>query len=196
MLEKVRTGDPRVRRTRQLLLDALMDLMIEKPFQSISVQDIAARATVNRATFYAHYVDKNALLNDLIQESFKLSREKRVPANAQLSPENMRLLLETVCSFLAELYGRCSPSKTSQLEPLVEAEVKKQVMEVLRGWLKPPKGSKSADTSEVTATVTSWAIYGAAHQWSRTAKRIALKDYIDQVLPMILSGMQSGVSRG
>ena len=47
--------DPRVTRTRKLIRDSLTSLLAEKSFESISVQDIAERATVNRATFYAHF---------------------------------------------------------------------------------------------------------------------------------------------
>ena len=49
--------DPRVTRTRKLLLDAFVSLQAEKAFDDITVQDIATRATVNRATVYAHFVD-------------------------------------------------------------------------------------------------------------------------------------------
>ncbi|MBI4304912.1 MAG: TetR family transcriptional regulator, partial [Chloroflexi bacterium] len=45
--------DPRVKRTRKLLHDAFDSLLSEKSFEAITVQDIAERATVNRATFYA-----------------------------------------------------------------------------------------------------------------------------------------------
>ncbi len=44
--------DPRVRRTRHLLHQALGNLLETKEFEKISVQDIAEAATVNRATFY------------------------------------------------------------------------------------------------------------------------------------------------
>jgi len=197
MLEKVKAADPRVVRTRQLLREALMGLLLEKSLQSVSVQDIAARATVNRATFYAHYVDKYALLNDMIDETFQQALAKHLPADAQLSPENVRLLLEAVCEYLAALYHSCSHSRASQFEPLVEEAVKKQVTEVLRSWLRPPKGTKgAADTSEVNVTVSSWAIYGAAQQWGRAAKRLPLKEFVDQVMPMIMAGMNSGAGRG
>ena len=59
--------DPRIRRTRQLLQDALRNLLEKKEFDKISVQDITEGATVNRATFYAHYEDKFALLGELIR---------------------------------------------------------------------------------------------------------------------------------
>ena len=54
--------DRRIRRTRQLLQDALVALMLEKPYHSISVQEILDRADVGRSTFYTHYRDKDDLL--------------------------------------------------------------------------------------------------------------------------------------
>src|SRR6202171_3538112 len=62
--------DPRIRRTRQLLQDALRKLLEQKGFDDITVQDITEGATLNRATFYAHYPDKFALLEELIRVSF------------------------------------------------------------------------------------------------------------------------------
>jgi AcrR family transcriptional regulator len=58
--------DPRIRRTRQLLQQALGQLLQSRSFEEITVQDIAEAATVNRATFYDHYTDKFALLEALI----------------------------------------------------------------------------------------------------------------------------------
>lgn len=59
--------DRRSRRTRQLLGDALVELMLEKHFESITVQDILDRADVGRSTFYAHYTDKESLLISQIE---------------------------------------------------------------------------------------------------------------------------------
>src|ERR1700676_4975957 len=58
--------DLRVRRTRDALGDALITLMQEKPFETITVQQVLDRAGIGRSTFYAHYRDKNDLfLSDL-----------------------------------------------------------------------------------------------------------------------------------
>lgn len=57
-----RRSDRRVERTRALLRDALMQLVTERPWESITVQDITDRANVNRATFYLHFRDKDELL--------------------------------------------------------------------------------------------------------------------------------------
>ena len=54
--------DARVRRTRDALGDALIELIQEKPFESITVSDVLERAGVGRSTFYVHYKDKDDLL--------------------------------------------------------------------------------------------------------------------------------------
>lgn len=54
--------DRRVQRTHQLLHRALVDLIMKKPYEQITVQDILDRANIGRATFYAHFADKDALL--------------------------------------------------------------------------------------------------------------------------------------
>lgn len=58
--------DPRVIRTRQMLRDAFMALIPEIGYDAITVQHITDRATLNRATFYLHYRDKQDLLNQII----------------------------------------------------------------------------------------------------------------------------------
>lgn len=60
--------DLRVRRTDKFLWDALMALMTERAFESITVTDICIRAMVHRTTFYKHYEDKNGLLVQGIQD--------------------------------------------------------------------------------------------------------------------------------
>jgi AcrR family transcriptional regulator len=54
--------DRRVQRTRQLLQDALLALILEKGYAAITVQDILDRANLGRSTFYVHYRDKDDLL--------------------------------------------------------------------------------------------------------------------------------------
>jgi AcrR family transcriptional regulator len=54
--------DRRVQRTRQLLNEALMSLIVEKGYEATTVQNIIDRANLGRSTFYAHYQDKEDLL--------------------------------------------------------------------------------------------------------------------------------------
>ena len=52
----------RVKRTRQTLANALVELMIEKGYDDITVQEILDRASLGRSTFYAHFGSKEQLL--------------------------------------------------------------------------------------------------------------------------------------
>src|SRR5689334_18936052 len=54
--------DRRSQRTRQMLGTALIEVMLQKRYDEITVQDIIDQANVGRSTFYAHYLDKDDLL--------------------------------------------------------------------------------------------------------------------------------------
>lgn len=68
MLEKKSTHDRRKVKTQNALKNALIAILGEKDFQAITVQHIADRADINRATFYAHYADKYDLLQRLVDD--------------------------------------------------------------------------------------------------------------------------------
>lgn len=58
----IRDPDRRVRKTRALLQRALQELILEKGYEAITIQDLLDRADVGRSTFYAHFRDKDDLL--------------------------------------------------------------------------------------------------------------------------------------
>jgi AcrR family transcriptional regulator len=73
--------DRRVRRTRALLQDALLQLMVQKGYEATTVQDIIDRADVGRATFYAHFADKRTLLASRLEDlRDSLMAQQRQPA--------------------------------------------------------------------------------------------------------------------
>jgi AcrR family transcriptional regulator len=64
--------DLRVRRTRKLLQQALIEGTVEKGFAALTVRDITRRAMVNRSTFYRHYLDKYDLLELHLNEIYEM----------------------------------------------------------------------------------------------------------------------------
>src|SRR5438477_9796348 len=62
--------DLRVRRTHKLLWEALMAELSERAFEEITVTDICERAMVHRSTFYKHYEDKYALLEQGMKQMY------------------------------------------------------------------------------------------------------------------------------
>jgi AcrR family transcriptional regulator len=77
--------DRRVTRTRRILKDALVSLILEKGYSALTVQEILDRADVGRATFYAHYQDKEALLLSVFAELRDTLRE----GFAGITPEDV-----------------------------------------------------------------------------------------------------------
>ncbi|MEP7287006.1 MAG: TetR/AcrR family transcriptional regulator [Chloroflexota bacterium] len=62
--------DPRKVRTRQMLRDALIALILEKGYDAITLQAITDKAGLRRATFYLHYKDKEELLFTILKDTF------------------------------------------------------------------------------------------------------------------------------
>ncbi len=75
--------DLRVRRTHKLLWEALMTELSQRPFEEITVKEICERAMVHRSTFYKHYGDKYALLEQGMRQMYEaLLAEGHVPPSA------------------------------------------------------------------------------------------------------------------
>lgn len=62
MPKKVKPEDRRIQRTRQFLQSALSELILEKGYEKVTVQDVIDRANVGRSTFYAHFESLDQLL--------------------------------------------------------------------------------------------------------------------------------------
>ena len=59
--------DRRVKRTQRLLAQALIELTLERGYETVTIRDITERADVGYATFFRHYTDKDALLHEVLE---------------------------------------------------------------------------------------------------------------------------------
>ena len=179
--------DPRVKRTRSLLEQSFMEVVAKKGFQSVSVQDITEKAGVNRATFYAHFPDKYALLDHSIRQGFRQELEKRTLSVCTFSMDNLRALIIAVCEFISTARSHCNPP-SQQFESLMETQVKAQVQELIQNWIE--KIGTDAEP-KIASTAASWAIYGLAQQWNhdKNKKRPSAEKFTDQILPLIAGNL-------
>ncbi|GIP27016.1 TetR family transcriptional regulator [Paenibacillus sp. J23TS9] len=67
--------DRRARRTRQAIQAAFVELVLEKSYESVTIQEVADKADYNRGTFYKHYVGKEELLNEIREVFLRGIRE-------------------------------------------------------------------------------------------------------------------------
>ena len=162
--------DPRVLRSRRMLMEALLRVLSRKEFDDISIQEIADEATLNRATFYLHYPDKDALL-----QAMTAARFRDLIARRGLSFTNcdgaLRAIALGVCDYLAETTGCPSQLAKMPLEgsiiPVVEG-----MFEEGAAYHEMPSGADP----KLLATTAAWAIFGAARRWYQTPDRIPAED--------------------
>lgn len=89
-------------RSKQMIKEALLSLMIEKPFEKISITDIVKRADINRGTFYAHYANTSEVLKSIsitaVDELAAVVKNDYDSTQVFDSPE---ILLSAVTKFLS-----------------------------------------------------------------------------------------------
>jgi AcrR family transcriptional regulator len=175
--------DPRIRRTRDLLQQAFGTLLKQKEFDKISVQDITDLATVNRATFYAHYPDKFALLECKVAGDFNaLLAERKVVFDGTCSGA-LRGIVLGVCDFLAVTQGTpCQRQR--QMEPHLDTAIAVVVQRMISSGLKNHEDGNGV-SADLRAAAVSWAILGAAKVWVHTPDRPSSDEIAGTVVGMV-----------
>ena len=186
--------DPRVLRTRHLLLQAFADLYSAKGFHAMTVQDITERARVNRGTFYSHFEDKYAILESWLREQFQQCVASPVLSSGPWSLSTFRLLIKLVVEWFTQLH-QSTRSYERELLPLVVTTLQEALFELLWQGFKSVAGSGLDQQSdlETVALVTSWAIFGTGfqcfHQWDEQTVALPPEELASQVTRVLMSGV-------
>lgn len=183
------TTDPRVLRSRRMLIEALAKLLSKKRLEDISVQEIADEATLNRATFYLHYPDKGALLQAMTALRFRDLIERRGLSFTNCDGA-LRAIALGVCDYLAE--STSCPGMLAQI-PL-ESSIIPVVESMFEEGLSQHATTPGIDPALI-ATAVAWAIFGAARHWFQTPDRIPAEEMARRieslVKPIFLSASAS-----
>ena len=171
-----------------MLMDSLAKLLITKEFYDISVQEIADEATLNRATFYLHYSDKNALLQAMTGARFRDLMERRGISFTDCNGA-LRAIALGVCDYIAE--------NTSCPGQLARIPLEASIIPVIEGMFKEGISCHAlapGGDAELLATTAAWAVFGAARRWFQTPDRIPAEEMAAKIEtmvgPVILAGYQ------
>jgi len=119
MQENNMMNDTRYKNAEQLIYTAFFALIQKKDFDSISITELTRAANINRSTFYAHYVDKSALLeaviNKSIDEYFQMGDIAKQPFGEELI-WGVLIHLREYARAVSKTYGRNFLSIIMQLE--------------------------------------------------------------------------------
>ena len=166
-------------RSRRMLMEALARLLIRKEFEDLSVQEIADEATLNRATFYLHYADKNALLQAMTESRFRDLIERRAITFTDCNGA-LRAIALGVCDYLAETTG--CPSQLARM-PL-QVSIIPVVEDMFKEGLALHGIAPGVDAA-LLATTAAWAVFGAARRWFQTPNRIPAEEMAATIETMV-----------
>jgi AcrR family transcriptional regulator len=169
------TTDPRILRSRRMLMDSLAKLLAKKEFEDISVQEIADEATLNRATFYLHYPDKSALLQAMTDVRFRDLIERRGISFTDCDGA-LRGIALGVCDYLAETTS--CPAQLARI-PL-EGSIVPVIEGMFRDGLAHHARTLDVDAA-LLATAAAWAVFGAARSWFQTPDRIPAEEMATKI---------------
>jgi AcrR family transcriptional regulator len=179
--------DQRVRLTRNLLKNALVQLMQEQHIAKISIRAICEVADINRSTFYVHYTDQYDLLNKIQQEVLdnlnrylnKQDLDENHPMSVQVLTrvldyvkENVELfkaLLSENCDFafqkdLMELAQVISAQQNPSLDERTQEYIKlfgfTGIISILQKWLHDGTNESPAQMAEFVTQICYYGISG------------------------------------
>lgn len=168
--------DPRITRTRKLIRDALSSLLAEKNFESITVQDIAERATVNRATFYAHFTDKFALLDAMIRDDFAGYLAEGDPLGAPDTRTLLSAVGNNVFGFVG-LHRKCRIDR--DFEPQLQRSMETGLVDFLAPKFTP-----------CTATLVASALVSAAMNWRHETPKSPSGPIVENMVGILVNGVR------
>jgi len=176
--------DPRVLRTRKLIEDAFLAVLNEKGFEELSIQDVAAGAGINRATFYAHYGDKYDLMADSIRKSFTEELTQKDLLRRNLCDEAVRELFTAVCAYVAGLHGHCKPPHR-HLDWMLQQEITGYCADLFSRWMGEETKATDRAPSRMKATAAAGAMYALVLEWLGAEKGAKSESFVAPVLPFI-----------
>jgi len=153
--------DRRIAKSQEAIKKAVIELMAEKSFDDITIQDISDRANVNRGTIYLHYLDKFDLLDKLMEEHINKLRDICKSANDTEWPDATLIFFEYFESnylfFSTMLASKGAPSFRSRFLEFLIGEFK--------DWVDTTNGKNHGLSEGVIVKFVSNAYVGVLESW-------------------------------
>lgn len=176
--------DPRIVRTRKLIMDAFIELSSQKEFKDITVKDITTKAMINRATFYYHFQDIYDLLEKALSEVLLINLNYEKYENAALDEETIADIFLAVTKFQQSLSTRCHRG----YEDTIARIIREQLEVIFYKMLLREHGLKADSALKLAAGMLSWGIYGASVKWRQNSE-LGPEEFIKKAVPYLLHGV-------
>lgn len=189
------TTDPRTVRSKSAMREALLSLMVQKPFASISITEILRQSRYNRSTFYAHYGTKQDLLEDMIDVQIQeLVQSFRAPYQnvPEFFPHELHSQSVMIFDHIARNAGFYSVFAKSDLLPLLY----QKMLTTLKQTMTKELIYDAGDVDQELALIYSLhALLGLIFHWIETGF-VHSSSYMQEQLVKIINYHSSRIKLG
>jgi AcrR family transcriptional regulator len=168
--------DRRIAKSQVAIKNAVTELMSEKSFDEITIQDIADRANVNRGTIYLHYMDKYDLLDKMIEEHIDNLRELCRSASEMTFQEGNYVWFE----YFERHYLFFSTMLASKGAPYFRNRFLDLVVEEYQPELDTTEGKNQGLSEDVILQFFASAIVGAVEWWFKNGMPLPARAMAEQ----------------
>lgn len=187
--------DRRQQRTRKLLRDALIALIIERGFDELTIEDITEKADLRRATFYLHYSNKEDFLLKVLQETFDelvVQMEPLIQGD-QLAGKTQVETYEVMYRHVGENGELYCVILAGQGGAAIARRIREYLAGHVQKALKLLEPDFSPVPSEVLANYMAGAELGLMTWWLENGKPYSPEQMAEMTHRMILKGVLDGV---
>ena len=185
----MKVEDRRVRRTKQLIKQSLIELMHEKPFNEIKIKDITERADLNRGTFYLHYIDIYDLLNSIENEILETLEKLLLAYHSNTLQISCFDLLKEVFSYIE--------TNRDLFEALLNSQVEEAFLTKLQALIKT-LGLELMQTTYKDTSLPHYTYFlsfvlngvlGVTEQWFKNGMDLSSKEMATMINHFIMDGI-------
>lgn len=172
-----------------MLETAIRSLLAERPLADISILDIAERAELNRATFYAHFKSKEDLASTVLREGLQQAIFERLATAKRFNAESLGVVAIATFEYVEKISKVCTKHGPALADSMASS-LQETLQQFFVTWFKrDPKamGWFPKVPAEVVATVLAWSLYGGAIRWSRLSNRPTVAEAAKQIVDLLIT---------
>jgi AcrR family transcriptional regulator len=176
--------DRRIKKNQAAIMNAVMQLIVEKDFEKITINEIAERADVNRGTIYSHYADKydlldkciEAQLEHLIESCYTVDETEPYPSKSSLL-RTLEQIEKNALFYMTLLRSKGVLSFRNHLQEMMNKRIMEQIDE----------SNLSLDemSKQISVQFLSSAIVGVIQWWLTHTMPCSAKEIAEQLWSLL-----------
>ena len=176
--------DPRIIRTKKLLVEAFQEVSREKKMSQITVKNITERATVNRATFYAHFTDKYDILDYTLSETILKDLNDTLAISDMINEAVITNLFISIANYMVEVQDSCKMNSETFCNQ-AHQRINNELEDIFTIMLRNSYPEQDIDVLVNSASFLASGLCGLARHWLDTSSLTA-EAFIDKNLPFLI----------